>query len=204
MDSFGQYADEFRAMFKRPRGALMQFLNLFCFLATLLMLWRVFMFGTGSESPVVVVLSGSMEPAFHRGDILFLNMWNRKDLGSGDVIVFAIEGRGIPIVHRILNSHIEKNSPERQALADAGNVPAQLPNLHLLTKGDNNAVDDRGLYNHKQNFIGRREVMGRAFLFLPYIGLVIIVLNDYPWMKYLLIAAMMFFILIGRDQSGWW
>jgi signal peptidase len=27
---------------------------------------------THSESPVVVVLSGSMEPAFQRGDILFL------------------------------------------------------------------------------------------------------------------------------------
>lgn len=31
------------------------------------------MFVTKSESPVVVVLSGSMEPAFQRGDILFLN-----------------------------------------------------------------------------------------------------------------------------------
>ena len=31
------------------------------------------MFVTLSESPVVVVLSGSMEPAFQRGDILFLN-----------------------------------------------------------------------------------------------------------------------------------
>jgi signal peptidase len=27
---------------------------------------------TGSESPIVVVLSGSMEPAFYRGDLLFL------------------------------------------------------------------------------------------------------------------------------------
>lgn len=27
---------------------------------------------TGSESPVVVVLSGSMEPSFYRGDLLIL------------------------------------------------------------------------------------------------------------------------------------
>ena len=27
---------------------------------------------TGTESPIVVVLSGSMEPAFYRGDVLFL------------------------------------------------------------------------------------------------------------------------------------
>jgi len=38
-----------------------------------LMIWKGLMFITKSESPVVVVLSGSMEPAFQRGDILFLN-----------------------------------------------------------------------------------------------------------------------------------
>ena len=26
-------------------------------------------------------------------------------MGAGDVVVFQVEGRGIPIVHRILNSH---------------------------------------------------------------------------------------------------
>ena len=42
--------------------------------------------------------------------------------------MFTVEGRGIPIVHRILSSHL---------LAKGGYA--------LLTKGDNNAVDDRGL-----------------------------------------------------------
>lgn len=31
-----------------------------------LMIWKGLMVVTGSESPIVVVLSGSMEPAFHR------------------------------------------------------------------------------------------------------------------------------------------
>ena len=64
------------------------------------MLWRGLSLWTGSESPVVVVLSGSMEPGFHRGDILFLNMWREEVFEPGDVIVFQVEGRGIPIVHR--------------------------------------------------------------------------------------------------------
>jgi signal peptidase I len=50
------------------------------------------MFLTRSESPVVVVLSGSMEPAFQRGDILFLN--NQDDpIRVGEVVVFKIKDR---------------------------------------------------------------------------------------------------------------
>lgn len=39
------------------------------------------MVATNSQSPVVVVLSGSMEPGFYRGDILFL--YNRKPITIG-------------------------------------------------------------------------------------------------------------------------
>ena len=50
-----------------------QFLNLAMVVFSALMLWKGLMVITGSESPVVVVLSGSMRPAVDRGDILFLN-----------------------------------------------------------------------------------------------------------------------------------
>lgn len=53
------------------------------------MLWKVLVLAAGSPSPVVVVLSGSMLPAFSRGDILFL-----LDQGSktsvGDIVVFKV------------------------------------------------------------------------------------------------------------------
>ena len=35
-------------------------------------------------------------------------------------------------------------------------------NVKLLTKGDNNSVDDRGLYAPGQLWIRRNEVVGRA------------------------------------------
>lgn len=38
-----------------------------------LMIWKSLMVLTWCESPIVVVLSGSMEPAYYRGDILFLS-----------------------------------------------------------------------------------------------------------------------------------
>ena len=50
------------------------------------------------------MLSGSMEPAYYRGDILFLHM-GRRPVRVGEVVVFNIEGRDIPIVHRVVKVH---------------------------------------------------------------------------------------------------
>ena len=81
-----------------------------------LMIWKGLMVVTGSESPIVVVLSGSMEPAFQvtftprflafgpfflqRGDLLFLTNYEEEDIRVGEIVVFKIDGRDIPIVHR--------------------------------------------------------------------------------------------------------
>ena len=64
-----------------------------------LIMWRGIMLVCGNESPMVVVLSGSMEPSMYRGDILVLV--KRPDFEIGDVIVYQIENEKIPIVHRI-------------------------------------------------------------------------------------------------------
>jgi len=177
-----QYAGEFRDLAKRPRHFLTQVLNLGCIVFSALMLWKGLMCVTRSESPVVVVLSGSMEPGFHRGDILFLTMYDEEPVVPGDVVVFQIDGRDIPIVHRTMNVHEKPDG-----------------SISVLTKGDNNQVDDRGLYAHRQLFIGRKEIMGRAQGFLPYVGMITIWLNDYPWLKYILIGSMGFFVIIGRE-----
>lgn len=58
----------------------------------------------GQIMQVVVVLSGSMEPGFYRGDILFLNMGHRP-IRVGEVVVFNIDQRDIPIVHRVIKVH---------------------------------------------------------------------------------------------------
>ncbi len=93
---------------------------------------------TKSESPVVVVLSGSMEPAFQRGDILFLN--NHDDpIRVGEIVVFKIKERDIPIVHRVMKVHELANGE-----------------VEIRTKGDNNQVDDIGLYAPGQLWLSRR------------------------------------------------
>jgi signal peptidase I len=137
--------------------------------------------GVKSESPVVVVLSGSMEPAFQRGDILFLNN-AVEEVGVGDVVVFKIKDRDIPIVHRILKVHEDENGK-----------------VELLTKGDNNRVDDRGLYAPGQLWLEREDILGKATGTLRYVGMVTIALNDYPVLKYVLVGMMGLFVLTSKE-----
>lgn len=46
-------------------------------------------------------IARSMEPAFHRGDILFLHM-GFTPFRAGDIVVFKVQDREIPIVHRVI------------------------------------------------------------------------------------------------------
>lgn len=55
--------------------------------------------------------------------------------------------------------------------------------VKFLTKGDNNSVDDRGLYAPGQLWLTKRDVVGRARGFLPYVGMVTILMNEYPKFK---------------------
>ena len=71
---------------------------------------------------------------------------------AGDIVVFKVADRDIPIVHRIIKVH-EKEDGE----------------VDLLTKGDNNQVDDRGLYAASQSWINKEHVIGRAKGYLPYV-----------------------------------
>lgn len=72
--------------------------------------------------------------------------------------------------------------------------------VKFLTKGDNNAVDDRGLYAPGQYWLERKDVVGRARGFCPYVGIVTILMNDYPKFKYLVLASLGLFVLIHREQ----
>merc|ERR1719249_547506 len=116
-----------------------QVLSFGMIVSSALMIWKGLMVVTGSESPIVVVLSGSMEPAFHRGDLLF------------------------------------------------------------LTNGDNNSVDDRGLYAPGQYWLARKDVVGRARGFLPYVDIVTIIMNEYPKFKCIVLLCLGIYVLIHRE-----
>lgn len=71
----------------------------------------------------------------------------------------------------------------------------------MLTKGDNNQVDDRGLYAPGQLWLERSDIQGRARAALPYLGMVTIILNDYPMLKYVLLTMMGLFVLTGKEEG---
>ena len=174
--------DALKDLWRDKRQLAFQALNLALIVFSALMIWKSLMVYTKSESPVVVVLSGSMEPAFQRGDILFLDNVE-EEMHVGEIIVFKIEGRDIPIVHRIIAVH--------DSLLDG--EPA------FLTKGDNNKIDDIGLYEPGQLWLKRKDILGRANGALPYVGIVTILLNDYPAAKYVLVGIMGLFVLTNRE-----
>ncbi|XP_028753839.1 signal peptidase complex catalytic subunit SEC11A-like [Neltuma alba] len=180
MGWIGDTANSFKSI--QLRQSLTQLVNLGLIVSSALMIWKGLMCITGSESPVVVVLSESMEPGFQRGDILFLQM-SKDPIRTGEIVVFNVEGRDIPIVHRVIQVH------ERQDTGEA----------YILTKGDNNPMDDRFLYKHGQHWLQKHHIMGRAVGFLPYVGWVTIMMTEKPVLKYILIGALGLLVIISKD-----
>lgn len=156
------------------RSAASQIITLGSILSMALIIWKMLIFFTACESPVVVVLSGSMEPGFRRGDALFLNM-KASPIQSGEIIVFKIEGKETSIVHRVITAHRRHNASE----------------INLLTKGDSNNVEDsRGIYADGQKWLEQHHVMGRVTGYLPFVGWATIVMTEKPLIKYLLIGGL--------------
>jgi len=182
-----QQITDLKKLWTNKRQLLFQGLTLAMVVFSALMIWKILEIKTKSESPVVVVLSGSMEPAFQRGDILFLDNSN-PIVDVGDIIVFKIKDREIPIVHRVLKVH---SNVEEDGVTITQNI---------LTKGDNNRVDDRGLYAPGQLWLEREDIHGKAVGVLRNIGMITIMLNDYPFLKYILIGIMGLFVLTTKEN----
>ncbi|GLB39901.1 putative catalytic component of the signal peptidase complex (SPC), which catalyzes the cleavage of N-terminal signal sequences of proteins targeted to the endoplasmic reticulum [Lyophyllum shimeji] len=187
---FGEELKSFRRL--GIRHILLQVLNFASVIASGLMIWKGLGLITNSESPIVVVLSGSMEPAFYRGDLLFLTNPASERYQTGDITVYKIPGADIPIVHRVLETH-DVVPKGKTSSAEAG--PAE---QLLLTKGDNNYVDDIELYQGL-NWLERKHIVGKVRGFLPYVGYVTIAMNDFPQLKYALLGGLGLLALIQRE-----
>lgn len=180
MGMIGDTVESLRSL--QVRQVAMQAISLGMIVTSALIIWKGLMCVTGSESPVVVVLSGSMEPGFKRGDILFLHM-SKAPIRTGEIVVFHVDGREIPIVHRVIKVH------ERQETGE----------VEVLTKGDNNYGDDRLLYAQGQLWLQKHHIMGRAVGFLPYVGWVTILMTEKPLIKYILIGALGLLVITSKE-----
>ncbi|KAI0718607.1 hypothetical protein C8T65DRAFT_638606 [Cerioporus squamosus] len=188
------FADELKTLRRLGvRHVLLQILNFVSVLASGLMIWKGLGLITNTESPIVVVLSGSMEPAFYRGDLLFLTNPPNQRYQTGDITVYKVPGADIPIVHRVLETH-DFVSKEADLVAASPVVQRQL----LLTKGDNNHIDDIELYQGLE-WLERKHIVGKVRGFLPYVGYVTIAMNDFPQLKYALLGGLGLLALVQRE-----
>lgn len=87
-------------------------------------------FATGTSMPIVSVVSESMEPILHRGDLLFV--LNADDPKVGDIVIYQRSDVKYTIVHRIIE--INENG--------------------YIIKGDNNPAPDPGIVK-KEQIIGK-------------------------------------------------
>ncbi|RDW89230.1 putative signal peptidase [Coleophoma cylindrospora] len=167
---------------QNPRQAAAQLLNFGLILSTAFMMWKGLSVISDSPSPIVVVLSGSMEPAFQRGDLLFL--WNRNFLEEtkvGEIVVYNVKGKDIPIVHRLVRKFGTGDEAK------------------LLTKGDNNVADDTELYARGQDYIERKDIIGSVVGYIPFVGYVTILLSEHPWLKTVMLGIMGLVVVMQRE-----
>jgi signal peptidase len=91
------------------RQLLHQCLTFLLVVSAVFMQWKSLSLITDSPSPVVVVISESMEPAFQWGNLLFL--WNRDNvIEIGEIAVRWFGGRNLPTVHRVVKSFLRTTS----------------------------------------------------------------------------------------------
>ncbi|WP_456422922.1 signal peptidase I [Thermococcus sp.] len=82
-----------------------------------------------TDSPLVIVVSGSMEPVFYRGDVVLLKgVTNPEQVKVGDVVVYKRPGYEYPIIHRVRYIYTLKINGK--------------PEECFVTWGDNNPVPD--------------------------------------------------------------
>jgi signal peptidase I len=76
-----------------------------------------------------------MEPGFQRGDILFLNM-GTAPARTGEIVVFNLDGRDIPIVHRVIKVHQRAKEDHLDILTKVKLQLCLHGSLRIVTCGD--------------------------------------------------------------------
>jgi signal peptidase I len=191
---------------RNSRQAAAQLLNFGLILSTAFMIWKGLSLMVDSPSPIVVVLSGSMEPAFQRGDLLFL--WNRnifKETKVGEIVVYEVKGKQIPIVHRIISKSgvgwvlpllaIVYSNPLAIGL---WLITRNRDDAKILTKGDHNPTDDTELYAYGQDYLERKDILGSVIAYIPFVGYITIMLSEHPWIKTAMLGIMGLFVVLQR------
>ncbi|OQB24255.1 MAG: Signal peptidase I W [Firmicutes bacterium ADurb.Bin182] len=89
------------------------------------------------------VLSGSMEPAYHVGSLIYVKEVDPETVNAGDPITFVLNADLVVATHRVVR--VDKE------------------NSHFYTKGDANAGEDAAPVHFK-------NLIGKPVFTIPYLG----------------------------------
>ena len=133
---------------------------------------------------VFTVLSGSMEPVYHTGSLIYVKDVDYRDLGEGDVITFMLNEDTVA-THRIVGVVPDEEDPSV---------------VRYRTKGDANDAEDGALVHYK-------NVIGSPVFTIPYLGYVANYIQNPPG-TYIAIsggAVLMLLVflpdLLGSDEE---
>ncbi|MBE5868591.1 MAG: signal peptidase I [Lachnospiraceae bacterium] len=121
---------------------------------------------------VFTVLSGSMEPNYHVGSLIYVKKADPYELGQGDVITFMLDEDTVA-THRI----VEVVPDEKDSSV-----------VRFCTKGDANDAEDGSLVHYK-------NVIGSPVFTIPYLGYVANYIQNPPG-TYIAISAGAILILL--------
>ncbi|MBQ8603506.1 MAG: signal peptidase I [Oscillospiraceae bacterium] len=122
---------------------------------------------------VFTVLSGSMEPAYHTGSVIYVKEVDYTTLQPGDVITFMIS-EDMVATHRIVGVVPDDEDPSV---------------LRYRTKGDANDAEDGTLVHYK-------NIIGSPVFTIPYLGYVASYIQNPPG-SYIAIAGAAFILMLS-------
>lgn len=122
---------------------------------------------------IFAVLSGSMEPEFMTGSVIYVREVDPDELKEKDIITFEIAG-GTVATHRIIELVPDEENPEI---------------IRFRTKGDNNDVEDGGL-------IDKSQIIGSPVFDIPYLGYLAEYIQNPPGQMYAIAGGAFLLLLV--------
>lgn len=122
---------------------------------------------------VFTVLSGSMEPTYHVGSLIYVKEVDTRQLETGDVITFLVDEDTVA-THRIAGVVPDENDPST---------------IRYRTKGDANEAEDGTLVHYK-------NVIGTPVFSIPKLGYVAAYIQQPPGMYVAISAGALLILLV--------
>ena len=123
-----------------------------------------------------MVLTGSMEPNYNKGDLIIVKEVKRNEINVGDVITFSNGNGAETTTHRIIN-----------IINDDGKVQYE-------TKGDNNDSPDSELVSYNQ-------VQGKIIFKISKIGMIITQLTTGTGIAIIFLIVVLSYIHTNRKEE---